>query len=56
MKVPSWVSSALNNFGDAAVGTLKANEWQTLGTIYLPIALISLWGEGTPHLSDYEAS
>ena len=56
MKVPSWVSSVLNNFGDAMAGTLKANEWWTLGTIYLPIALISLWGEGTPHMSTKEAA
>ena len=46
----------LQNFGGATVSTLKADEWWTLGTIYLPMALISLWGEGTPHLSDYEAS
>ena len=57
----SWHKSALlgsvlNNFGDAMTGTLKANEWWTLGTIYLPIALISLWGEGTPHMSTKEAA
>ena len=52
--VPSWVGSVLQNFGDAAAGTLKADEWRTLGTIYLPLALISIWGQGTPHKSDYE--
>ena len=56
MKVPSWVSSVSNNFGDTMVGTLKANEWWTLGTIHLPIALISSWGEGTPHASTKEAA
>ena len=55
--VPSWVESVPVNFGDAATGTLKADEWQTLGTIYLPLALISLWGNGCRKASsDYEAS
>ena len=42
------------NFGEAAARTLKADEWQTLGTIYLPLALISFWGDRSPH--GYEAS
>jgi hypothetical protein len=25
---------------------LKADEWRTLATIFIPIALISIWGEG----------
>ena len=52
--VPSWVKSVPANFGDAAAGTLKADKWQTLGTIYLPLALISLWGYG--NRQNYEAS
>ena len=39
------------NFGEAKVGTLKADEWHTLATIYLPLALVSLWGEGSAHQS-----
>ena len=46
---PSWVNSVPRNFGEAAAGTLKADEWHTMATIYLPIALISLWGENTRH-------
>jgi len=46
--VPSWVSSVPHNYGDAAAGTLKADEWRTLGTIYIPIALTSLWGADDP--------
>ena len=46
--VPSWVSSVPHNYGDAAAGTLKADEWRTLGTIYIPIALTSLWGVDDP--------
>ncbi|KAI0792791.1 hypothetical protein C8Q75DRAFT_713575, partial [Abortiporus biennis] len=30
------------NFGDAAAGTLKADEWHMLITIFIPIALISI--------------
>lgn len=48
---PSWVNSVPKNFGDASAGTLKADEWRTMFSIYLPIALVSLWGEGTSHSS-----
>jgi hypothetical protein len=43
---PSWVGSVPRNYGDAKAGTLKADEWRTLATIYIPLAIISLWGEG----------
>lgn len=43
---PSWVVSVPHDFGSASAGTLKASEWHALGTIFLPIALVSLWGEG----------
>lgn len=33
------------NYGDVKAGTIKADEWRTLSTIYLPIALIILWGD-----------
>jgi hypothetical protein len=46
---PSWLNSVPYNFGAAAAGTLKADEWRTMWTVYLPIALVSLWGEGTLH-------
>ena len=49
--VPLWVGSVPYNFGDAAAGSLKADEWRTMYTVYLPIALVSLWGEGTLHAS-----
>jgi|HubBroStandDraft_6_1064221.scaffolds.fasta_scaffold221306_2 hypothetical protein len=48
---PSWLNSVPYNFGAAAAGTLKADEWRTMWTVYLPIALVSLWGEGTSHAS-----
>jgi len=48
---PSWINLVLYNFSDAAAGPLKANKWHTMSTIYLPLALVSLWGEGTSHPS-----
>lgn len=46
--VPSWLGSVPRNFGDKAAGMIKADEWRTLATVYLPIALISLWGLTSP--------
>ncbi|KIK16135.1 hypothetical protein PISMIDRAFT_113896, partial [Pisolithus microcarpus 441] len=42
---PSWLGSVPHNFGDTSVGMIKADEWRSLATVYLPIALISLWGQ-----------
>lgn len=50
-EVPSWLNSVPHNYGDTGAGVVKADEWRNLCTIFLPIALISLWGEGTPHPS-----
>ena len=44
---PSLISSGPYNFGDASAGTLKADEWHTMSTIYIPLALVSMWGVGT---------
>lgn len=46
---PSSIRSVPHNFGETKAGTLKADEWRTLTTLYLPIALVSLWGEGSTH-------
>ncbi|KIM52100.1 hypothetical protein SCLCIDRAFT_39009, partial [Scleroderma citrinum Foug A] len=45
--MPSWFRSVPKNFGDQAAGTIKADEWRSLITVYIPIALISLWSAGT---------
>jgi hypothetical protein len=42
---PSWVNSVPKNYGESNAGTIKADEWRILATIYLPIALILLWGD-----------
>jgi hypothetical protein len=53
---PSWLGSVPSKFGDAAAGPLKADEWRTMFTVYLPIALVSLWGKGTSHASSETSS
>ncbi|KAG2059231.1 hypothetical protein BDR06DRAFT_980138 [Suillus hirtellus] len=45
----SSLRSVPYNFGEAKTGTLKADEWHTLTTVYLPIVLVSLWGKGSQH-------
>jgi len=41
----SWLNSVPKNYGESNAGTIKADEWRTLSTVYLPIALIILWGD-----------
>lgn len=48
-ETPSWLRSVPRNFGEARAGTLKADEWRTMTTVYLPLALVSIWGEGSAH-------
>ena len=47
MVVPSWVGSVPTRFGESVTGTLKADEWRTLATLHLPIALIICWSDVT---------
>jgi hypothetical protein len=42
---PSWINSVPSNYGEANAGSIKAGEWRTLATIYIPIALMLLWGD-----------
>jgi hypothetical protein len=55
MVKPSWLNSlpsdAANLFGTDAAGSFKADEWRTFFTVFLPVALVSLWGDGTKHAS-----
>jgi hypothetical protein len=41
---PSWMTSVPSNLGDAAHGKLKADQWRVLGTTFLPLSLVRLWG------------
>lgn len=56
VSVPTWITPVPPKFGEAGTGTLKADEWRSLATIYLPIALISMWGGWSKHTSDRHAS
>lgn len=42
---PSWIHSVPSNYGESNAGTIKADEWRILSTIYIPIALVTLWGD-----------
>ena len=43
MITPSWLTSIPTNLGEANHGKLKADQWRTLGTVYLPVSLVRLW-------------
>ncbi|THV07826.1 hypothetical protein K435DRAFT_642365, partial [Dendrothele bispora CBS 962.96] len=49
--VPTWINSVPGNYSEKSAGTIKADEWRTLATIYLPIALVTLWDYNTRHTS-----
>lgn len=36
------------SFGTAKAGSLKADQWRTLYTIFIPLAMISLWVDDIP--------
>ncbi len=42
---PSWISTVPSNYGEASAGSIKADEWRVLSTVFLPIALVTLWGD-----------
>ncbi|KAF7368203.1 hypothetical protein MVEN_00139900 [Mycena venus] len=46
---PAWVNHVPKNYGEKGAGSIKADEWRLLATIYLPIALVILWGEQAKH-------
>jgi hypothetical protein len=46
---PSWLHTVPYNFGAAQTGTLSADEWRSMASVYLPLALVSLWGDVSPH-------
>lgn len=55
---PAYVNSVPKNFGEAKAGSMKANEWQWLSTLHLPVALIIHWGDNDgmpPSVDDLEA-
>lgn len=45
MITPSWLTSVPTNLGESSHGKLKADQWRTLGTTYLPVSLIRIWDQ-----------
>ncbi|OSC99340.1 hypothetical protein PYCCODRAFT_1479872 [Trametes coccinea BRFM310] len=52
--LPSWMEKAPRNFGTAAHGKLKADQWRTLGTVNLAITLVRLWGSSSASAEERE--
>jgi hypothetical protein len=51
---PTWINHVPANYGEAGAGSMKADEWRTLATIFLPIALVVMWSEQTgPHTEHF---
>ncbi|KLO04001.1 hypothetical protein SCHPADRAFT_948089 [Schizopora paradoxa] len=48
-ETPSWFGSVPYNFGDPNAGSLKADEWRSFSTVYLPFALVKAWGSRSTH-------
>jgi hypothetical protein len=48
----SNLNSVPSNCRSASAGTIKTDEWRSLITVYIPIALVNIWGAGTLHPSD----
>jgi hypothetical protein len=46
--VPSHIACPPRNLGKKSHGKLKADQWQVLATIFLPLYLPVIWGSGTP--------
>jgi len=53
--VPLGITKPPFNVGLPAAGTLKADNWRVLFEIHVPLALLSLWGEGSPIAADHVA-
>lgn len=45
---PAWLTSVPSNLGSAEHGKLKADQWRTLGSTYLPLSLVPLWSKASP--------
>ena len=48
MELPSWVAPAPRGFGTTEYGKLSADQWHTVCTVVLPVALIWVWGTSDP--------
>ena len=44
MVIPSWIEKPPRNFGSVSHSKLKADQWRTVGTIFMAVTLVRLWG------------
>jgi hypothetical protein len=50
--IPTWISRPPTNLGDKSHGKLKADQWLTLFTVFLPLILPELWTAPMPNNLD----
>jgi len=43
--IPTWIDQLPSNLSEKSHGKLKANQWLTLFTIFLPLILSELWSK-----------
>lgn len=48
--LPTHVNAVPKNFGYAAAGSMKAEEWRVLSMVYIPLALCILWNDIDGHI------
>jgi hypothetical protein len=52
MSTPSWMTRLHGEFGSAAAGSLKADEWRVVATLYMPLVMVMEWSKGRNETSD----
>ncbi|KAJ7759953.1 hypothetical protein B0H16DRAFT_1815197 [Mycena metata] len=53
---PTWINTVPHSYGESNAGTIKADEWRTVSTLYLPLALVLTWLDGAPDDEEEEAA
>ncbi|CAG8715931.1 13242_t:CDS:2, partial [Acaulospora colombiana] len=46
---PSWFTKISSQVGEISNGKLKADEWRSLFTVYLPLSMTRLWASSKHH-------
>jgi hypothetical protein len=53
MIVPTWMTKLPTTFGSASGGSLKADQWRVVATLYAPLILIMEWPAANQPDSDH---
>jgi hypothetical protein len=48
MIIPTWFTRLPQTFGSASGGSLKADQWRVIATLYAPLVLIQEWPNNNP--------